>query len=171
MIVFRNTGLRKSELCRLAWSDIDFENNFINIMNSQGNVYRSIPMNDELRTKLLFLKDNYIIERKGLFVKRNREQMQYVFCHLDGSPIKTFRSSFERAVKKASLKKVTPHTLRHTFASHLVMSGVDLTTVKELLGHKSIITTMIYSHLSDEHKAKAVRKLSWAKPELKLAKD
>ncbi|NIQ14325.1 MAG: tyrosine-type recombinase/integrase, partial [Candidatus Dadabacteria bacterium] len=52
--------------------------------------------------------------------------------------------------KKAGLTRVTPHTLRHTFASHLVMNGVDLTTVQKLLGHTNISTTMIYSHLTED---------------------
>lgn len=53
------------------------------------------------------------------------------------------------------------HTLRHTFASHLVMNGADLVTVKELLGHTQINTTMIYSHVSEEHKSREVEKLSF----------
>jgi len=57
---------------------------------------------------------------------------------------------------KAGLSGVKFHSLRHTFASHLVMAGVDLVTVKELLGHKSIKMTMKYSHLSQEHKRKAI---------------
>ena len=62
--------------------------------------------------------------------------------------------------KKSEFPDVTKiHTLRHTFASHLVMNGVDLTTVKKLLGHSDIATTMIYSHLADEHVDKAGEKL------------
>lgn len=169
LLVLRNTGLRVSELCRLAWKDIDFENDLLLVMNSKGNDYRPIPINEELRTTLLFLKENYVLQKQCRTIPRSRKQMQYVFCHIDGSPLKSFRTSFEKAVKKSGLLNVTPHTLRHSFASHLVMNGVDLPTVKELLGHKNIVTTMIYAHLSNEHKAKAVKKLSWAKPKLKLA--
>ena len=67
-----------------------------------------------------------------------------------------------RITKKCSFPDVTKlHTLRHTFASHLVMKGVDLPTVMKLMGHADIQTTMIYSHLADEHVDKAVEKLDF----------
>jgi integrase len=70
-----------------------------------------------------------------------------------------FRTAFEQAVKRAGLMDFTFHDLRHTFASRLVMTGVDLPTVKELLGHKSIAMTLRYTHLSTDHKQRAVRAL------------
>jgi len=66
----------------------------------------------------------------------------------------------KKLYNKAGIKGYTAHTLRHTFASYLVMSGVDISTIKELLGHSKIETTMIYSHLSSEHLKKAVEKLT-----------
>jgi site-specific recombinase XerD len=63
--------------------------------------------------------------------------------------------------EKAGLEGVGVHTLRHTFASHLVMAGVDLATVQKLLGHSSITTTMIYAHLAPDHLRAAVEKLSF----------
>ena len=75
-----------------------------------------------------------------------------VFCNRNGTPYKSFRSAFEKAVRKAGLADFTFHDLRHTFASRLVMSGVDLPTVKELLGHKDISMTLRYTHLSTDHK-------------------
>lgn len=66
--------------------------------------------------------------------------------------------AFKRTLARAGLDG-SLHCLRHTFAAHLVMKGVDLYTVKELLGHASIVTTQIYAHLSDEHKQKAVEGL------------
>src|SRR4029434_8854882 len=82
-----------------------------------------------------------------------------VFCSLHGGPYRSFRSAFERAVRKAGLVDFTFHDLRHTFASRLVMRGVDLPTVKELLGHKTIAMTLRYTHLSNDHKPRAVRTL------------
>ena len=78
-----------------------------------------------------------------------------------GMPYRSFRTAFERAVRLAGIADFTFHDLRHTFASRLVMAGVDLPTVKELLGHKDISMTMRYAHLSSDHKQAAVK--SWKK--------
>jgi integrase len=82
-----------------------------------------------------------------------------VFRSTRGTPYRSFRSAFERAVRKADIEGVTFHSLRHTFASRLVMAGVDLPTVKELMGHKNINMTLKYAHPSSEHKQNAVRAL------------
>jgi site-specific recombinase XerD len=82
-----------------------------------------------------------------------------VFCEDDGHGIRSLRTAFEQAVKNAGIEDFTFHDLRHTFASHVVMGGVDLLTVKELLGHKSITMTLQYSHLSPDHKRKIVQSL------------
>ena len=86
---------------------------------------------------------------------RNPES-QYVFCNKDSKPYRNVRKSFFTALKKADIINFRFHDLRHTFASQLVMSGVDLNTVRELLGHKSIEMTLRYSHLSPDHKKRAV---------------
>ena len=82
-----------------------------------------------------------------------------VFCSHDGTPYHAFRTAFERDVRQAGVADFRFHDLRHTFASRLVMTGVDLPTVKELLGHKDITMTLRYAHLSSDHKQGAVRKL------------
>lgn len=81
---------------------------------------------------------------------------EFVFCNVDGSQRKDIRFSFFTAIKKSGINEFRFHDLRHTFASHLVMSGVDLNTVRELLGHKTIKMTLRYSHLSPQHKKRAV---------------
>ncbi len=73
-----------------------------------------------------------------------------------GKPLKDIKTGFKAACRRAKLKDFRFHDLRHTFASHLVMNGVDLAAVKELLGHKTLTMTLRYAHLSPSHKAKAV---------------
>ena len=107
---------------------------------------RSIPMNDVLTTTLQAVK-----------MKASTEGP--VFRTPRGGPYHNFRTAFERAVQQAGLEDFTFHDLRHTFASRLVMAGVDLPTVKELLGHKGIAMTLRYTHLSIDHKQRAVKAL------------
>ena len=86
-----------------------------------------------------------------------RLDVPYVFYdHVTTKPYKDIKRSFNTAVRRAKIHDFKFHDIRHTFASHLVMAGVDLTTVKELLGHKDIKMTLRYSHLAPAHKAKAV---------------
>ncbi len=83
----------------------------------------------------------------------------FVFAGKNGNPLTDIKNSFHAALKKAGILDFRFHDLRHIFASHLVMAGVDLTSVKELLGHKDITMTLRYSHLAPGHKRKAVQVL------------
>jgi len=88
-----------------------------------------------------------------------KEKKLVIMCLLiqkQEANIRNIKSAFTVALRKAQIHNFHFHDLRHTFASHLVMAGVDLTTVKELLGHKDIKMTLRYSHLAPEHKQKAV---------------
>jgi integrase len=78
----------------------------------------------------------------------------------DGEPYKSIGSIFKRACQRANLIGVTPHTLRHTFASRLVMAGVDLRTVQELGGWQTLSMVERYAHLSPAHKAQAVERIA-----------
>jgi site-specific recombinase XerD len=81
----------------------------------------------------------------------------YVFFgNASEKPYKDVKRSFKTALRRAKITDFKFHDLRHTFASHLVMSGIDLTTIKELLGHKDIKMTLRYAHLAPAHKVKAV---------------
>jgi len=84
---------------------------------------------------------------------------RHVFCGRAGTAYHSFRDAFESAVCAAGIEDFTFHVLRQTFASRLVMAGVDLPTVKELLGHKDISMTLGYSHLSHGYKQTAMEKL------------
>ena len=154
---FLNTGMRKGELENLEWSDIDFRRRKIAIKRKEDwqpkTGEREIPMNDALVDLLQRLRPSKTMQ-KG-----------YVFSSSDGGKLKTkLREKLIQIAKKAELKDLTRvHTLRHTFASQLVMSGVDLPTVMKLMGHSDIQTTMIYAHLSPDHLSDAVNKLSFSK--------
>ena len=102
-------------------------------------------------------------------LKTHREENQqgmkskFVFSHRDGGKIKTnLHKKLIQIAEKAKIKDLTRiYTLRHTLAGHLVISGVGLPTVKKLMGHSDIQTTMIYAHLAPDHLADAVNKLSF----------
>lgn len=142
-----NTGLRKGELLGLKWENVNLELGIISIMktNTKNKVRKDIPMNEIVRATI------EEIERKG----------QYVFCKEDGKPFKYsgVRKSFEKAVRESGIEDFRFHDLRHTFASSLVMEGIDITTVKELMGHKDLKMTLRYAHLSPMYKSKAVNVL------------
>ena len=152
------TGARVSEALDLTWGDIDFRNNLIYIRHSKSGYGRQIPLNSTL--KIMLENDTMGIEKIDDC---------YVFPNKSGGKIKTIRGPFKTACKRAKIKDLHPHDLRHTAASYLVMSGCDLATVREILGHRDIATTMRYAHLSQPHKARAIEKLSSAMIPVTLA--
>ena len=120
-------------------------NRTITLRKTKNNELRITPINDTLYETI-----------KGL---PRYFKSDYLFFNKDGDRLKTIRTGFEKAVKRAGIEDFTFHDLRHTFASHLVMNGVDIRTVQQLLGHKDIKMTMRYSHLSDSHLMDAVQKV------------
>ena len=118
-----NTGMRKGEILSLKWPDIDFRNRLIYVLQTKNREIREIPMND-------------IVFRILLKVRKNPKS-PYVFCKKEGSPYRNITGGFTNALKRARIRDFRFHDLRHTFASHLVMAGIDLKTVQELLGHKT----------------------------------
>jgi integrase len=138
-----NTGMRRGEILGLTWDQVDLKHGFILLEVTKNGERKEIPINGMLRTTL-----------QGL---TRHIDSPYVFWQGEnGNRYKAVTRSFKTACTKADIKDFHFHDLRHTFASQLVMAGVDLTTVKELLGHKSITMTLRYAHLAPSHKAKAV---------------
>lgn len=143
-----HTGMRKSEILNLKWSQVDLKNGIILLDKTKNFERREIPMSDSL--KALF---------RQLHSQR-RLDTDYVFVNQDtGKRYTDLKRSFNTACRKAGIQDFHFHDLRHTFASHLVMSGADLKTVQELLGHKSLTMTLRYSHLSQAHKREALKAL------------
>ncbi len=152
---FLNTGMRKSELENLEWADIDFNRKKIKIVMkdswSPKTNEREIPINNGM---LDILKKQ----------KHKTSGSKFVFPDEEGGKIykNRLRKRLMTLTKQCGFGDVTKiHSLRHTFASHLVMKGVDLATIKKLMGHSDIDTTMIYSHLSEKHVDSAVEKLDF----------
>jgi integrase len=148
VLVGIHAGVRiASEALTLRWENVDLKKKTLTVAApyAKNKESRMIPLNSKLQAALEKV--------------RGTSQGQLVFTGPDGKPLKRMRKDFEKACGKAGLRDVTPHTLRHTFGSRLVMAGVDLRTVQELGGWKDLKMVQRYSHLSDDHKAKAVEKL------------
>jgi site-specific recombinase XerD len=94
--------------------------------------------------------------KTALIRVRKHPESAYIFCNNKGVPVHDIRKSYSTALEKSGITNFRFHDLRHTFASRLVMAGVDLNTVRELLGHKDMTMTLRYAHLAQSHKQRAV---------------
>ncbi len=148
-----NTGMRKGEILTLKWDNVDLRHGFILLDQTKNGERREIPINSTLKETLTELF-------QGTKDRPRRIDVPYVFSDpSNGKPYQDVKRSFRSALKKAKISDFHFHDLRHTFASHLVMAGQDLTTVKELLGHKTLTMTLRYAHLAPTHKVKALQVL------------
>lgn len=141
-----NAGLRRSEQYSLTWDCGDFERRQLTVLRSKNGARRHIPLND---TTVAALRT----------AQTHRNGNPHVFLSSSGVRLFSPRFWFDGAVKHAKLDDFTWHCLRHTFASRLVMAGVDLRTVQELMGHKTIQMTVRYAHLAPQHQFAAVQRL------------
>ncbi|HEX3033610.1 MAG TPA: integrase, partial [Thermodesulfobacteriota bacterium] len=142
LLIAINSGMRRVEIVNLKKEDIDLGRGYLTVRDSKNGESRDIPMNDQLRETLTaIINTNYLFEA----------DIDYLLNKVE--------NHFTRAVRKSGVAKCTFHDLRHTFATRLIMAGVDLVTVKELLGHKDINMTMRYSHPTPDHKREAVSRL------------
>lgn len=141
-----NTGMRKGELFGLQWEHINFTLNQLTVVteNSKSGKARYIPINEQA----IQLLQDWSIQTKS--------NKGIVFSSNNGHKLSDIKKSWMNLLKEAEIKGFVFHDLRHTFASKLVMAGVDLNTVRELLGHADIKMTLRYTHLAPEHKASAV---------------
>jgi len=144
VILAMNTGMRRGEILQLRWSDINFPSSSLIVRggNAKSGKGRHIPLNDKAK--------------QALVDWRTPQQSEWVFPGKNGNPITDFKKSWQNIVELTGLSNFRFHDLRHHFASKLVMAGVDLNTVRELLGHSDIKMTLRYAHLAPEHKASAV---------------
>ena len=148
-----NTGLRRGEPLQLNWDDVDLERAIVTVRGecAKSGKTRHVPLNTEA---VRVLREWRPVDRRGL-----------VFPSEDGEQMNDLKTAWLRIAKLAKLRAFRFHDLRHTFASKLVQRGVDLNTVRELLGHSDFSLTLRYAHLAAENEAAAVAKLMEARAE------
>ncbi|MBA7483465.1 Tyrosine recombinase XerC [subsurface metagenome] len=145
LIAALNTGMRKGEILNLRWTQIDLKGRRIRVEKTKSGKVRHIPINDILLYELRGLKD----------------KNSYVFFNpKTGKPYVDMKTGFKAACRRAGIKGMRFHDLRHTFASRLIEKGADIETVRDLLGHSAITVTQRYTHSTDDRKKIAVELLS-----------
>jgi len=145
-VVSVHTGMRAGEQFRMQWQDIDFSRRILTIPKTKNGDIRYVPLND---TALAALQS----------LRKNGSTCAWVFLNNRGEKQRNHRDWFDPVLEGTALPDYTWHCNRHTFASRLVMKGVDLRTVGELLGHRTFQMTMRYAHLAADHKHDAVNRL------------
>jgi integrase len=140
-----NTGCRRGELFNLKWSDLDFTSRMLTVIGKTAKSLqtRHIPLNDEAFHTI----QTWYQQRKN---------SDLVFPGADGERMDNIKKSWQRLMKDSKIEHFRFHDCRHDFASKLVMAGVDLNTVRELLGHSDIKMTLRYAHLAPQKLAAAV---------------
>ena len=149
------SGLRVSELINLKLSDIHYDDKLL-LIQGKGNKQRLVPLGSISESKVSNYVNNYRILKK---VKKNSNDI--VFLNRNGK--KLTRAMIFNIVKeaqnKSNIKKtVSPHTFRHSFATHLLENGADLRSIQIMMGHENITTTEVYTHLDTKHLSKTLNK-------------
>lgn len=145
LLTLYSTGLRRAELCRLKVADVDSKRKVIHVRKGKGNRDRDVPLSPKL---LEVLRDYWRWRKPGPYL------FPSLFGTRRGQPIdeKTVWHAVRRAAQRAGIQKtISPHTLRHSWATHLLERGTDLRTIQLLLGHVDLEATTLYLHLSQAH--------------------
>jgi integrase len=142
-----HTGMRPSEQYDLTWERVDLVRRIVTIPTSKNGEARYVPLNS-----VALRAFQYLFERSS--------GEGYVFVNIHGERLKGYKHWFEPAARTAGIRNFTWYCLRHTFASRLVMQGIDIRTVAELMGHKAIQMTMRYAHLAPAHNLAAVESIA-----------
>jgi len=160
-LVALDTGLRRGELFKLKWVHVNFPGRILTVIGStaKSKTTRHVPMTDEAFDVLKRWSD-----------PEKPQKSDYVFPSADGGTLDSIKTAWNRLMKDAEIKNFRFHDTRHTFASRLVMRGVDLNTVRELLGHANITMTLRYAHLAPAKLATAIATLNIGKSLLDKSK-
>jgi integrase len=146
-----HTGLRRGELFGLQWRDVDLAVTRLTVRGdeSKSGQTRHVPLNTIASATLATWRE----------ITKPKTSAAVVFAGADGEPLADIKKAWAALLTKAAIRDFRFHDCRHHFASKLVMAGVDLNTVRELLGHSDFKMTLRYAHLAPEHKAAAVARL------------
>ena len=152
------TGMRVTELSDLNINDISFQDNTIRVLG-KGSKERIVPFSDPVKKAI----ENYLVYRKQIPNVNYRQLIsdKALFINNIGTRLsaRSIRRIINKYIKIACLnKKISPHVFRHTFATHLLNGGADLRSVQELLGHESLSTTQIYTHITKDSLIKTYKK-------------
>lgn len=145
IILSLNTGIRWGELTKLTWQDVNLQNRMLSIKG---------PNTKSGKTRHVALNSVSVDSMKKW--QKQQATSTLVFPGKEGKPIDNLDKSYAKILAAANIAQFRWHDLRHTFASRLVMAGVDLNTVRELMGHSDLKMTLRYAHLAPQHKADAV---------------
>lgn len=151
------TGIRVAECCELRLSDVDLDGGMLRVFGKGGKM-RYVPLGEFVVSAL----NEYLVKARGELARRSKIETDIIFLNHRGSMLtdRGVRDILKRLTEKTSQNmKVAPHMIRHTFATHLLNNGADLTAVGELLGHANLSSTQIYTHVSKD-RLKAVYELT-----------
>lgn len=153
--VLYSTGLRVSELANMRISDIDFSEKLVKV-RGKGGKERIALLNDEAASWL----ERYLQESRPKLTRKGKQVTDVVFVSQKGTPltVRQIHRIVDGYARKVLGRSVSPHVLRHSFATHLLEGGADLRVIQELLGHSSLAATQIYTRLSKTHLRKIYEK-------------
>ena len=141
------TGCRVGELVAISYNDIDFANRYV-LLHGKGNKERLVPIG----SKAIEVLEKYFLKsRKNIMTRYHVEEHNMLFVNNRGGVLtdRSVRRILDKYIQMlATNKNISPHTLRHTFATHLLNNGADLRSVQEMLGHQNLSTTQIYTHVT-----------------------
>ena len=148
------SGLRVSELINLKISDLHFDENLL-LITGKGNKQRLVPMGGVCKQKL-----KVYLEEVRIHVPVKKEYQDIVFLNQHGKQLTRamiFTIVRQTAANAGMEKKISPHTFRHSFATHLLENGADLRSIQLMMGHENITTTEVYMHLDTQHLSKSLQ--------------
>ncbi len=151
LLLMMHTGMRPSEAAGLTWGNVDLDARLVNLHITKTDM-RDVPLTEIASDVLRSIRPQDV--KNDTYVFLPPESLESV--RIRNIPCLHFKRAFETACAKADLEDVHLHDLRHTAASHLLMAGVDIRTLAEILGHKTLQMVYRYTHLLNDHKLKAV---------------